>query len=134
LNDLKKKSINLEFEGDQTVTFISDEILITFILKRIIENAIKYSYVGGNIIFKCFLDENKNIILTTEDFGVGMSNRVMEDIFTLNEVNHTGTLNEKGAGISLAIINDLSKLISSSIEIASTENDGTQVEIKLPNS
>lgn len=131
-NDLKKKSIQLSFKGDQEITFISDTILISFILKKIIENAIKYSYVGGNIIFECILIDNENIKFTIEDFGVGMSNRVLEDIFTLNEVTHTGTLNEKGAGISLAIINDLSKLIKATIKVASVENIGTKIEIKLP--
>jgi len=133
-NELKKKSIDLDFEGDQAVTFISDEIIITFILKRIVENAIKYSYVGGIIRFKCEFVNNENIIFTAEDFGVGMSTRAIERIFTLNEVNHTGTMNEKGAGISLGIIKDLLKLINASIKITSTENSGTKVTIELPRS
>lgn len=131
-SELKKKSIQLSFEGDPEITFISDTVLILFILKKIIENAIKYSYVGGTIIFQCMLVDNENIRFTIKDFGIGMSNRVLEDIFTLNEVTHTGTLDEKGAGISLAIINDLSKLIKATIKVASVENNGTKLEIKLP--
>lgn len=131
-NDLKRKSIQLSFEGNQDVAFISDKVLITFILKKIIENAIKYSYVGGNIIFQFMLINNENIKFTVEDFGTGISDRVLEDIFTFNEVTHTGTRNEKGAGISLAIINDLSKLIKASIKVLSVEGNGTRVEIELP--
>lgn len=131
-NDLKKKNIQFSFKGDQEITFISDAVLILFILKKIIENAIKYSYVGGNIIFECTLIDNENIKFTIEDFGIGMSNRVLEDIFTLNEVTHTGTINEKGAGISLTIINDLSKLLKATIKIASIENNGTKIEMNLP--
>jgi len=130
-NDLKKKSIQLSFEGDQDATFINDEVLITFILRKITENAIKYSYVGGNIIFQCMVIDNENIKFTVEDFGVGMSARVLEGIFNVNEVTHTGTLNEKGAGISLAIIKDISKLINATIEVMSTENSGTKIKIEL---
>lgn len=131
-NDLKRKSIQLSFEGDQDATFINDEVLITFILRKIIENAIKYSYVGGNIIFQCMVIDNESITFTVEDFGTGMSDRVLEGIFNINEVTHTGTLNEKGAGISLAIIKDISKLINASIEIKSTEDSGTKIKIDLP--
>ena len=132
LVELKKKNIQLSFEGDQNITCISDEILITFILKRIVENAIKYSYVGGNIIFQCTLINKESIKFAVKDFGTGMSNEVLEKIFTFNKATYTGTLNEKGAGISLAIVNDLSKLIKASVRIASIENHGTTVELTLP--
>ncbi|HUH18728.1 HAMP domain-containing sensor histidine kinase [Albibacterium sp.] len=131
-NELKKKSIQLSFEGDQDATFINDEVLIRFILRKIIENAIKYSYVSGNIIFHCMIINNESIKFTIEDFGAGMSDRVLEGIFNINEVTHTGTLNEKGAGISLAIIKDIAKLINASIEVTSREDSGTKIRINLP--
>ena len=129
--NLKNKNIGLSFQGDEKITFTSDQILITFILKSFVENSIKYSHINTSIVFRVERSDDK-IVLIIKDFGTGMSEEVVKNVFTLNGSPYTGTAEEKGAGLSLAIANDFVKLIGGTIQINSVEQSGTKIELRLP--
>lgn len=131
--DLERKNIDLSFQGSEKIEIRNDRVLLSFILKSILENAIKYSYAGSKVLFDLQQIENKNISLIIEDSGTGMSKQVVENLFTLNGSPYTGTLNEIGAGLSLVIAKDLLHLIGGSIEVTSEEKVGTKVELQVQN-
>jgi len=128
---LKNKNMELSFQGDEKITFVSDQVLVTFILKSFIENSIKYSYATTSIIFQVERSDDK-VVFIIKDFGMGMSEQVIKNLFTLNGAPYTGTAEEKGTGISLIIANDFVKLIGGIIKINSIEHSGTQIELRIP--
>ena len=132
LNELQKKNISFSYEGDHNQTIVSDAVLINFILNKLVENAIKYSYDGGHIYFRIFPTSFNTINLIIEDNGMGMNEQVIQNLFTLNGSPYLGTANEKGAGFSLIVVKDIADLLGISIEIISSENNGTKIELIIP--
>ena len=130
---LETKNINLYYYGDEDPSSYGDLVLIQFILKALVENAIKYSMAGGDITFEV-KSSDKNISVAVIDSGVGMNKEALDNIFTLDGAPNSGTANEKGSGLSLIIANDFVRLVGGQIHISSVEGQGTRVELLLPHS
>lgn len=125
---LHLKNISLIFSGEETLVLQSDKFLLTFILKQIIENAVKYSNKDGVVMFIASLRQNIALI-EIRDEGMGMNTDVQDNIFTLNKSPFKGTLDEVGAGLSLVIVKDFIEKLGASIEVISKLNEGTTVKI-----
>src|SRR5690606_30114781 len=105
VDSLRKKNIGLHYYGDESTSSYGDPVLISFILKALIENAIKYSVPGSNIAFEVETSE-QHVAVTVIESGVGMNQQTLENIFTLDRSPNSGTDNEKGSGLSLVVVND----------------------------
>src|SRR3546814_412093 len=126
--DLQEKGIALLYNGDEEIELESDRILLTFILKKVIENAIKYSDEGKNIYMQVS-QLPSGVQLIIEDQGTGMSVTTLSNIFNLESAPYHGTQGEKGAGLSLIIVKDFVKLLGGSINAYSAENEGTKIQL-----
>ncbi len=130
-SDLHEKNITFYYEGDNNLTITTDLVLINFILTKLVENAIKYSYNGGSLFFRIFPTISNAISLIIEDNGTGMSENILKNLFTLNGSPYLGTSNEKGAGFSLVVVKDIADLLGIQIKINSSENNGTKIELLI---
>lgn len=126
----QNKQLQFAFQGDEDIKINTDRLLISFILKKIIDNAIKYSHPNSFIFFK--VTETKNgITLSIVDQGIGMDKKQTEAIFSFDSPVFRGTHGEIGAGLSLKIVEKLVHLVNGNIKIKSVENKGTTVSIFL---
>ena len=99
-------------------------------LHNLISNAIKYSFQNGKININV-RKENSQIILSVQDFGIGISKIDIDKIFIpFFRSNPSEHLEIKGNGLGLSIVNRLSSLLNFDIGITS-ENSGTLVILKL---
>lgn len=128
---LSKKSIDFKFKGDKNSIIDTDHFLISFILNKILDNAVKYSHPGQNIHFEV-KREKKYIKISIIDFGMGMSPESLASLYTFEAPVFHGTNDETGAGLSLKIVNNFVDLLSGKIEIKSLQNEETKVSISLP--
>ncbi|MBI2280837.1 MAG: HAMP domain-containing histidine kinase [Bacteroidetes bacterium] len=97
---------------------------------NIIDNACKYSE-DKSVEIKV-VSEKKNIILLFIDHGIGMPESYIEHIF---EPFYRGSNAQgfPGKGIGLSLVKGIIKLHSGKVFIRSVLNQGTTVEIVLPN-
>ena len=131
--DIQMKELSIEFVGHKKLSLYTDIFLLKFILKQIVDNAIKYSNKKGVIEVIAHLDSNSpDVIITIKDNGVGMDNRTLNNLGTLDGSPCTGTMQEKGAGLSLVIVRDFVKKLNGKISIYSIKNKGTTVELRFP--
>ncbi|MEO5790250.1 HAMP domain-containing sensor histidine kinase [Gelidibacter sp.] len=128
---LKKKDISLSFIGHGNLQIVCDKVLITFILSKLLDNAIKYSNVGQEIIFTA-VEEANEIVLSVTDFGTGIVEKYLNSIYKFENPVFHGTAGEIGAGLSLKIVQSFVFLANGTIEIDSLENKGTTVTVRLP--
>lgn len=129
--DIDRKQVQLQLAGAENVLVRADRILLQFVLKALVENAIKYSSQGGPVIFRVRPDGD-SAILSVEDRGVGMSSALINDLFSFRSSPYTGTNGEKGAGLSLIVAKKFAILQHSDLHVSSEEGSGTKIEMKLP--
>lgn len=128
---LTNKKINFQFKGSKNLSLQTDRFLIQFVLKRILDNAIKYSQNGKTIQFEVSKQKNK-IVLSVIDFGIGMEPNQLDLLFSFPTIITKGTQEEIGAGLGLKIVKNFVFLLLGKIEVDSTKNEGTTVSIILP--
>lgn len=98
----------------------------------LLDNAIKYS--GGNdkieISAEQFADET---IISVKDFGIGISNEHVSDVFNrFYRVDRARSRQKGGTGLGLSIAKRLIEKYKGKITVESEEGKGTKVSIILP--
>jgi len=85
------------------ILFLLDEEKMRRVIGNLLSNAIKFSPIGGQIILKATEVAN-NLIITCEDFGLGVPEKEKELIFDMFTVaKKMGTNGEETFGMGLAI-------------------------------
>lgn len=107
--------------------FIKSEInSMRFILRNLISNANKFTKEGVITVYAH--KEEKQIMLSVSDTGVGMSEEVKEKLFDGEHYQSTtGTGDEKGSGLGLILTKDFIHMLGGSIKVESTIDKGTSV-------
>lgn len=129
--ELQAKGITLLTQAEEGLVIRTDRFLLTFILKKGLENAIKYSYLKGVVELEAITTQSRLKILI-KDQGVGMGQQVYASLFTLNSSPYTGTMDEKGSGLSLILVKDFIKKLGGEIRVSSEKDGGTIVELLFP--
>lgn len=130
---IKDKNISFFYSGNNNLVLNSNKVILQFIIKRIIDNAVKYSCVNGEVEIEMMF-KSPSIHLFIKDKGIGMDSQKLSTIFTLDGGVFTGTQNEKGGGLSLVIVNSFVKMLGGEIEIyPNNDNIGTIVELRFCN-
>jgi PAS domain S-box-containing protein len=126
------KRIQFQTSIRSTVPFWSDADRLTAVLRCLISNSIVFqnfycliSYVQINISS----DTNKAII-TVKDNGIGIPDPIKPTIFDLFAKS---ALYSKGAGLGLFIVKEVLSKLNGTVEVSSTEGEGTIFTIEIPN-
>lgn len=126
------KNVSISKSGDSSIAYKCNPIFLRFILKKLIDNAIKYSYPKGEIEVE-IKRINSNIHIFVKDIGTGIDEAKLPTLFTMNKASYLGTQGEKGVGLSLVIVKDFVKSMDGEIKIYPNEGDkGTIAELKFP--
>jgi nitrogen fixation/metabolism regulation signal transduction histidine kinase len=96
------------------------------VLHNLIGNAVEAMPTGGKISVTTHLETDENIVMEITDTGCGMSEEVMQKIFT-----PYFTTKEKGTGLGMAIVAQIIEEHGGSISVESTQGVGTKVIVKL---
>jgi|YelNatPaOPRAMG01_1025707.scaffolds.fasta_scaffold26104_4 PAS domain S-box-containing protein len=123
------------FEVDFDSAFppvVADPQLIEEVLANLIENAIKYSPLGGKItISGKFVDKQVRVTVKDEGVGipVGQQSHIFERFYRLDKGPSSGT---KGAGLGLYICKSIIEAHGGKIEVSSELGKGSQFTFTLP--
>ncbi|UEQ76850.1 sensor histidine kinase [Chryseobacterium arthrosphaerae] len=127
---LKEKNIRFYFKGDHNALVTGDRILLEYVLDKIFDNAVKYSFPGQDVYLQ-EVTEGDQVVLSVIDFGTGMNEKYLPAIYTYDHPVFLGTAGEKGVGLSLKIVKKFISLLNGNIQIISAENKGTTVSLFL---
>jgi signal transduction histidine kinase len=128
-----RKEIAIEIKVTGTEKPIkADPNMLSTIARNIINNAIKYSYIGSKIIIELNF-EGDSLCISIADNGIGVSNDIKDKIFRLNEVfSKSGTAGEKGTGLGLFISADFVNRHKGKIWVESEEGKGSTFFFTIP--
>ncbi|WP_303866532.1 HAMP domain-containing sensor histidine kinase [Acetobacterium wieringae] len=129
-SSITNKNLNLQLKS-LDLHIDTDEKWLGFIIKQILDNAIKYSKKNGEIsIYGESFEEE--VTLTIEDQGAGIKE---EDILRVFDKNFTGSNGRKyvtSTGIGLYLSQKIARKLGHCITISSNSGKGTKVVIHFP--
>ncbi len=127
-----QKSIDIQFEERKIYEAYADYDMINLVVRNLLSNAIKFTRPQG--VIKINLSEQSGFVeVAIEDNGVGMSQEIVDSLFTHNEFRSTyGTNQEKGSGLGLVLCNDFVLRNKGSIEVKSILGEGTTFIFTIP--
>ncbi|WP_010099123.1 two-component system histidine kinase PnpS [Ornithinibacillus scapharcae] len=133
---LKQKAIHhgvrLTIDMDQDISFYADRNGIKQILINLLGNSIDYTPRDGEVILLAE-QQNDSIRLMVRDTGIGIPQEALPRIFErFYRVDKARSRNTGGTGLGLAIVKHIVELHKGKIEIQSTVNVGTTINIYLP--
>lgn len=128
----RKKDIELTNNIDASINVLADWNSLDTMLRNLIDNAIKYSQVGGEIIIDV-KEEDKFVRISVSDSGIGMTKDIIQRIMSEDLVKSTeGTQNEKGSGIGMKIVRSMAQKNNGLLEVTSSLGKGSVFTISLP--
>ena len=129
----ESKKIALKFESEfENIPSVFDPDKMEKIFYNIISNAFKFTPAKREI--KVMLRViNSFIEIRIIDSGIGIPSDRLPHVFDrFYQIDSSSTREHEGTGIGLALTKELIELHKGSIDIISTEGEGTEVVIKLP--
>ena len=121
--------VNWEADSDQ---ILFDRKSLELIFINIIDNALKYNINEPHIVIQGKVVD-ANLIIQIQDNGIGINDQYHNELFhrffrvPLGETHHI-----KGFGLGLYLVKQLMDVHNSAIFVASIENEGTTVTLKIP--
>ncbi|HEY2452492.1 MAG TPA: sensor histidine kinase [Scandinavium sp.] len=131
LAQARSKHIDLGYEGEQTPVLVQgDAILLGELCANLLDNALKYTPVSGTVTARLTREGDK-VILQIEDSGPGIDDG--QKNLALQPFQRLGNVGEAvGAGLGLALVNDIARLHRATPELMRSEAlGGLQVRVRL---
>ncbi|HAK31658.1 MAG TPA: hypothetical protein DCO90_21030 [Sphingobacterium sp.] len=125
----KQLKINIDIPNNTQIIANRDHTII--ILRNLISNAIKFSYVSGNINIYTSMDETYTHI-HIQDEGIGINPSKSAVLFNEIQQKSFGTEDEPGSGVGLVLCKDLIERNKGVVNIQSTPNKGSVFTVGLP--
>ena len=111
------------------VTVVGDSARLSRVFVNILDNAIKYTPSGGNILFSIKVEDNK-ILISIKDTGIGMDKetaaRIFDRFFRADEARST-----PGNGLGLSLAKAFVQAHGGEIRAESISEKGTEILITL---
>ncbi len=102
-----------------------------FIIRNLINNALKFTGDGGSITITA-KDIRNRLVLYIKDTGTGMSDDKLLKLFKLGKVRSAdGTEGEKGTGLGLVLIKEFMDKSNATIQVDSREGHGTEFRLSF---
>lgn len=126
----EKKNISLNLLSKKKIYMKSDQYKLSQIFYNLLTNSLKYTLKDGfvNINYK---EENKRLILSIEDSGLGICDFDKEKIFDAY-YRSSNAHNIKGEGIGLFVVKENLNLLNGTITVNSELNKGSNFIINIP--
>jgi two-component system sensor histidine kinase/response regulator len=126
-----KKGITLTTDLDWDIKIVADNDMLQLVIRNLINNAIKFTNRGGEIIFKA-KQIGGECWLVIRDNGIGITVEKQAELFSLRAGATFGTNNEKGVGLGLLLCKEFTELQGGRIWLESNPGEGTVFYVSMP--
>ncbi|MGE4420078.1 MAG: ATP-binding protein [Sulfurimonas sp.] len=126
------KNVKVDIKEVVPSTIYANETLLKIAISNLLRNAVIYSPKDSHVYIS-LSESDKEYILTIEDNGCGISENDLPLIFErFYRADKVRSRKDGGTGLGLSIVKMILNIHSYAIEIKSTQNKGTIVNIKIP--
>jgi two-component system phosphate regulon sensor histidine kinase PhoR len=127
-----QKRISLRIVADEEIKAPINAPLIQQALVNLIDNAIKYSDPGSEIIVSARREQNR-VVMSVQDFGIGIARKHFDRLFErFYRVDRARSRTLGGTGLGLAIVKHIAHIHGGDVSVDSTVGEGSTFAILLP--
>jgi len=104
------------------------------IMNNLISNAVKFTPEGGKVVVtQQPVDDHDKVAILVKDNGLGIPEKMMPKLFErFTKASRRGTAGEPGTGLGMSIAKQLVDQHGGTIEVESTEGEGTCFTLVFP--
>jgi signal transduction histidine kinase len=129
--DYIEKHIQTNLEGDSSITFEGDMMLLTSLFTNLISNAMKYNKDKGQVDVS-IRKVNEKVQIKVSDTGIGMSEEdlkhILEPFYRSDTIR---TQHELSLGVGMTIVSNIINYYQGTLHMTSTLGEGTTFIITL---
>ena len=116
----------------ERVSMHGDSILLSRLLMNLLDNAIKYTPLGGQIKIS-LKNSGEKAELNIQDTGMGIPQNALPFIFNrFYRVDQSRSQRNEGAGLGLSIVKKIADIHQARVDVHSQLNKGTTVLVSFP--
>ena len=133
LETAQNKKIGLSVSIPENIGIWADSNIIETVLRNLVSNAIKFTPSGGNITLEAKITDNKNLLFSVQDSGIGMKKEMVEKLFQITgNISRRGTDDEPSTGLGLFLCKGFIEKHGGSIWAQSEEGKGSVFYFSVP--
>jgi PAS domain S-box-containing protein len=130
--NIHKKQIHLNFQADKSHYVFADKYMIDTIIRNLLANAVKFTYMNGNIDI-ILLEQTKHYCVSIKDDGKGITKENQTKLFDLdNQYSSVGTAMETGTGLGLILCKEFIDTNNGKIWVESEGGKGSCFSFTVP--
>ena len=128
-----KKRIEIKSLIPEITMVYADNTMVKIILQNIINNAIKFTPLNGEVTLEAVLREYKHMEIRITDTGVGIAPEDLKQLFRIDaQFTRKGTANETGTGLGLILCKEFTEKNGGKIWVDSMPGKGSTFFFTLP--
>jgi heavy metal sensor kinase len=128
----EEKTIGLSIHVEAGVQVVGDRVRLQQVIVNLIDNAIKYTQVGGAIEVRVSREENA-ALLEVSDNGLGIPAQALPHVFErFYRADKARSRATGGAGLGLSIVKAICAAHNGEIKVSSQEGRGSSFRVELP--
>ena len=124
------KNIRLVNKTDSSLWVFADKDIVTMVLRNLINNAIKFTKQGGEIIIGGETDKDQ-VELFVQDTGTGLSRDDISKILNKQSFHRQDTTGQFGSGLGLMLCQELIEKEGGKINIESQPGEGSRFSFRV---
>jgi signal transduction histidine kinase len=128
----ENKKIHLTHDSPKDFIIRYDRHILNLVLRNLIANAIKFSYENSAVRISVHKTDD-SLTISVSDEGVGMDEETLKNLFEPEQnISTSGTKNEAGTGLGLALCREYLQKANGQLTIQSTKDKGSVFIILIP--
>lgn len=119
--------------GDQEIEATCDRVLVARAIRKLIDNAVKFSPKGVKVLIAAALTKSGDLAIVIKDNGPGIKPDKLNDISApFAQLDMTSRRSREGLGLGLPLVQAIAAAHQGTFRLDSTINEGTRAIITLP--
>jgi two-component system sensor histidine kinase SenX3 len=128
-----QRSVILRVDERAAPSALGDRRQLTSAVANLVDNAVKYSDAGGEIVVTAGRDDDGWVVIDVTDQGVGIPTRDLDRVFErFYRVDHARSRETGGTGLGLAIVRHVATNHGGEVLVQSEEGVGSTFTLRIP--
>jgi len=129
----KQKQISLQIDlPESPITIVGDQMFLTQALRNLVDNGIKFSKMGGEVIVSV-TERDERVVFVVQDKGIGIAPLDQRKLFKkFSRITTNAEADDEGSGLGLAIVKNIAERHGGEVRMESQLGKGSTFYFEIP--